>query len=74
MAYDAARQRVVLFGGIGSTGYLGDTWEWDGTTWAQKFPANTPSAKLIYSMTYDPILGEVLMFGGFSGSAYLDQT
>lgn len=27
MAYDSERKRVVLFGGVGSSGYLGDTWE-----------------------------------------------
>ena len=27
MAYDSERKRVVLFGGAGSSGYLGDTWE-----------------------------------------------
>ena len=34
MAYDAARGRVVLFGGTsdGAAG-LDDTWEWDGSTW-----------------------------------------
>ena len=35
MAYDAARGRVVLFGGADVDGTpLGDTWTWDGTTWA----------------------------------------
>src|SRR5512134_80585 len=29
MAYDSARGRVVLFGGVRSSGYLADTWEWD---------------------------------------------
>jgi hypothetical protein len=33
MAYDAGRQRVVLFGGEDDTGLLGDTWEWDGLAW-----------------------------------------
>jgi hypothetical protein len=32
MAFDAARNRIVLFGG----GFRGDTWEWDGANWAQK--------------------------------------
>ncbi len=27
MAYDSARQRTVLFGGMGANGLLGDTWE-----------------------------------------------
>src|SRR5438094_453033 len=38
MAYDAARGRVVLFGGatqLNGGGIAQDTWEFDGTTWAQ---------------------------------------
>ena len=33
MVYDVARQRVVLFGGIGAEGRLDDVWEWDGREW-----------------------------------------
>src|SRR4029434_2246153 len=32
LAYDAVSQRLVLFGGYDGTGYLGDTWVWDGAT------------------------------------------
>jgi hypothetical protein len=47
MTYDAAIQRVMLFGGLDSTGYLGDTWTWDGIakTWTQNFPATSPSPR-----------------------------
>ena len=34
MAYDAASKKVLLFGGFGGTGYLNDTWTFDGATWA----------------------------------------
>lgn len=35
MAFDGARERVVLFGGSGAT--LSEaTWEWDGTSWVQR--------------------------------------
>ncbi len=39
IAYDAARQRVVLFGGPPGTGH---TWTWDGTTWVRQQPATEP--------------------------------
>jgi hypothetical protein len=40
MAYDAARGRVVLFGGWTFDGTpLGDTWTWDGATWLLQAPA-----------------------------------
>jgi hypothetical protein len=37
MAYDRARDRIVLFGGRKGwpDGDLGDTWEWDGATWTR---------------------------------------
>jgi hypothetical protein len=38
MAYDLARQRVILFGGRDERDgtELADLWEWDGTTWSQR--------------------------------------
>jgi len=41
MAYDSARDRVVLFGGTAVEGgsdvyYYGETWEWDGQAWEQR--------------------------------------
>jgi len=37
LAYDAARDRVVLFGGRRGypNGDLADTWEWEGTKWTR---------------------------------------
>lgn len=35
IAYDPARNRVVLFGGDDAGGMLGDTWEWDGQRWTE---------------------------------------
>jgi hypothetical protein len=42
--YDAARGRLVLFGGRGDGGVTGDTWEWDGA-WRQWTPAPAPPAR-----------------------------
>ncbi|MEO8452633.1 MAG: hypothetical protein ABI647_22765 [Gemmatimonadota bacterium] len=35
VAYDEARDRLVLFGGDDGDRTLGDTWEWDGTAWTK---------------------------------------
>jgi hypothetical protein len=43
MAYDAAREQVVLFGGIVQGGRRGDTWTWDGGDWTHQ-PATGPLA------------------------------
>src|SRR6266496_225453 len=54
MAYDAAQEQVVLFGGVDCSlgNEFNDTWVWDGTTWTQVFPASSPSARES-DMTYD---------------------
>lgn len=65
-AYDEARNRIVMFGGVNLT----DTWEFDGTAWTQRFPANSPSARTYHSMVYDRIRQRVLLHGGnVSGAA-----
>lgn len=73
MAYDAARQRVVLFGG--TNGLVGgavhaDTWEWNGTTWLERTPLSGPSpaARHEHAMTHDSISGETYLFGGVDAS------
>src|SRR6266496_2944326 len=53
MVYDAVRQRVVLFGGLSSSGNSSnDTWEYDGTTWTQRTPGTSPSARQNHAMVY----------------------
>ena len=74
MAYDAARQRVVLFGGAGNmTGY-GDTWEWDGSDWTQRIPATSPSARSYHAMAYDAARQRVVLFGGTSMLGFENDT
>ena len=64
MAYDAATGTVVLFGGDGSSGDLGDTWTWNGTTWTEQTPATSPPARESATMAYDAATGTVVLFGG----------
>src|SRR5205085_7684289 len=42
----------------------GDTWEWDGDTWARLTPANPPAPRVAGSMAYHAASGQVMMFGG----------
>jgi hypothetical protein len=73
MAYDSRRKRLVLFGGYRASAEgrvrLGDTWEWDGTRWEEKHPPAAPSPRNGAAMTYDPVRGRVLVFGGSGRSA-----
>lgn len=71
LAYDAARRRVVLFGGNATSGLLSDTWEWDGMTWTRRLSLRSPSARVGHAMTYDPVKRVVVLFGGASTSGTL---
>ncbi|MFG0320572.1 MAG: kelch repeat-containing protein [Planctomycetota bacterium JB042] len=68
MAFDPARGRIVMFGGstvpAGQVNYINETWEWDGSDWTKMTPATSPPARDWSSMTFDPTLGKVLLFGG----------
>lgn len=66
MALDVARQRIVLFGGQGAIQYA-DTWEWDGAAWTAMAPANHPTARIGSRMTFDPVAGQVMLYGGLEG-------
>ena len=55
MVYDAARGRVVLFGGTLSGPALADTWEWDGVSWTLVEPAVRPPARGGHAMAYDSV-------------------
>ncbi|MBK8977824.1 MAG: PD40 domain-containing protein [Planctomycetes bacterium] len=75
MAYDAARQRVVLFGGYiaSSNTDSAETWEWDGTDWTQLHPAHSPPGRSGHAMAYDALRQRVVMCGGQNrNSGFLD--
>jgi hypothetical protein len=75
MAYDDARQRVVLFGGENFSGELGDTWEWNGNSWSQRTLKVSPSRRAGHGMAYDPVEGRTILFGGKPvGGGYLADT
>jgi hypothetical protein len=67
LAYDATRDRFVMFGGIDAAGtLLGDTWEFDATTlsWTQRTPTSSPPARRQHAMAFDAQRSRVVLFGG----------
>ncbi len=72
-AYDAARDRTVVFGGYNGV-YLGDTWLFDGWDWLPVTPANSPSIRRSHVMAYDSVRQEVVLFGGYNGSTRYNET
>lgn len=63
MAYDAARDQIVLFGGA-STAVTDETWIWNGNHWIQRYPQNHPSARWTAGMAYDENRQRMVLFGG----------
>jgi cysteine-rich repeat protein len=75
MAYDSARGKTVLFGGL-SGGRLNDTWEFDGAQWTPRTPATRPAPRAGHVMTFDSDRNKVIMFAGQSNpdGASLQET
>ncbi len=76
MAFDSARGRVVLFGGLsGALGAaLGDTFEYDGTKWMFR-AVSGPPGRWGSALAYDSGRGRTVLFGGYGGAAgYLADT
>ncbi|HSF80086.1 MAG TPA: kelch repeat-containing protein [Anaerolineales bacterium] len=75
MVYDNARNKVVLFGGLSVTGYVNDTWEYDGSTWSQVNTGSTPQARDAHALVYDSARGKTVLFGGsHPANNYLNDT
>ncbi|MBI5849901.1 MAG: hypothetical protein HZB39_02510 [Planctomycetes bacterium] len=78
MATDSVRDRIVLFGGSvdsgGSAGLRNDTWQWNGQSWQQVFPATIPPIRLQFAMAFDASTARVVAFGGQTASGAERQT
>jgi len=77
-ALDTMRHEVVRFGGRDlaapiATSYRDDTWTFDGA-WHLEAPATVPPARNFSRLAFDPLRGEVLMFGGTTASGDLADT
>jgi hypothetical protein len=77
-ALDTLRHEVVRFGGRDlaapfATSYRDDTWVFDGA-WRLESPATVPPARNFSRLAFDPLRGEVVMFGGSDASGDLDDT
>lgn len=69
LAFDVHRGRVVLFGGttndaFGTSAPSGETWEYDGANWSQRFPADAPAPRFGQALFYDPVRRVTTLYGG----------
>ena len=81
MVWDAQNMHMILFGGVTATDSgtrkiyrIGDTWEWTGSRWIQRFPAHSPAARGAHVMVYDTTRSRIVLFGGRSDTADLGDT
>lgn len=80
--YDAANNRMIVFGGAAVSGVLNDAWVLAGAnglagapTWSQLAPTGAlPAARGGYSAVYDPGAGQMLIFGGNDGTSLRNDT
>lgn len=66
MAFDSVRQVLVLFGGRTRGGVVGDTWEFNGSSWTQRSPATSPNNRVGARMVFDESRRTILLFGSAS--------
>jgi uncharacterized protein (TIGR03437 family) len=64
LAFDAARRRLVVYGGAGSAGLLNDYWEFDPATrnWSSPAISNMATARSRHQGVY--AAGDIYFFGG----------
>jgi hypothetical protein len=84
MDFDLASWKLVLFGGENFTSHFNDTWTWNGRTWTQVDDssdpgcstacASSPSPRTDATMAYDPATGNLVLFGGSTGTNDLNDT
>ncbi|MCI4321585.1 MAG: PKD domain-containing protein [Thermoplasmata archaeon] len=76
-AFDPALGGVVVFGGFlfgAASPYYNDTWLFKLGAWSHLSTAVTPPARSEAAMAYDPLLGELVLFGGVDSTSLRNDT
>lgn len=73
--YDAARRRMIVFGGTDGYYLLDDAWALslgDAPAWSPLYPAGSPPAgRYLASATYDPVRDRVIVVGGVTAGGVI---
>ena len=69
LAYSAAQDRIVMFGGVGypdETRLNDETWlyGYSANTWTRLTPTGGPGLRGWYAMAYSPTADAMVLFGG----------
>lgn len=85
LEFDEKRNSIILFGGKGMPfadrglpfprfpHKLDDTWEWKDSVWT-KLDVKAPESRWGHHMVYDENLGVIILFGGYNGINYFNDT
>jgi len=74
VAYNSARDVLVVHGGQAGATTFGDTLEWDGTEWRVAVVADGPGPRSSASLTYDAAAGVAVLYGGDSQGELWNDT
>jgi hypothetical protein len=75
VADDTLGGYLVLFGGSGPHGALGDTWLWNGGTWTAVRPGGAPPPRAGAAAAFDTASRQLVLFGGLgAGGVGLGDT
>ncbi|MEM3444623.1 MAG: kelch repeat-containing protein [Thermoplasmata archaeon] len=72
MEYDEENGVLILFGGYGNSGYLGDTWRYNFTAnqWVNLNPLVAPRARTASAIAYDKNTSTFILCGGYGSPSY----
>ena len=76
MAYDTARNKVILYGGwnypnFAPSDFFTDTWEYDGNSWRELNSGTGPGRRYIGKMIYDPEREQMVLIA-YNGTEVYD--
>ncbi|MCA8971636.1 MAG: hypothetical protein KDC95_17720 [Planctomycetes bacterium] len=76
LAFDPFRGVALTYGGFYGSGLnvRQDTWEFDGTNWAQRMPTQVPGNRVGYGMVFDELRARTVMFSGYAAPSQPDET
>lgn len=71
VTYDSTRHQLVVFGGSTWPSFVDDTWEWNGASWSQRVPSNSPASRSDATIAYDSTRRRTVLFGGHTSLSEL---
>lgn len=76
LGYDPSSGDFVLFGGEGASSFSAATYSYDPATtvWTALAPQVSPPSRAAAGISYDPAANVFVLFGGWDGSSFLDDT